>query len=211
MRCVLWSIGEIALQSIGNLHRCASTRKVFGTGFPAIAYASSEYHGVLRLFVNITQNTPSIGRLFVRRLRRTVKIRQTQPQSEDRLAPSAPTVEEYAASLSLDLSFQNLAHELEHLTSEYGSPTGAFLLAEENGAFVGCVGVRQFFAGTGEVKRLYVNPAARGRGVGRLLAEGIAAKELGYARLLLDALPVTHRGSYLWVFPAAGKRHSSRV
>ena len=118
-------------------------------------------------------------------------IRLRQPQSEDDWRRARQLVEEYAASLNVDLSFQNFEHELEHLASEYASPTGAFLLAEESGADLGCIGVRHFSSGIGEVKRLYVSPAARGRGVGRLLAEGIvaAAKEIGYARLRLDTLP----------------------
>ena len=100
-------------------------------------------------------------------------------------------IEEYAASLDVDLAFQNFAHELEHLTGEYAAPTGAFLLAVEQGAQLGCVGVRKFSDGVGEIKRLYVVPAARGRGVGGLLARGIVveAERLGYARLLLDTLP----------------------
>ena len=56
-----------------------------------------------------------------------------QPQSEEDWRQARQLIEEYAASLDLDLSFQNFAHELEHFTSEYASPTGAFLLAEEKG------------------------------------------------------------------------------
>lgn len=100
-------------------------------------------------------------------------------------------VEEYAASLDVDLSFQNFTHEVEHLATEYAAPTGVFLLAEENEFFVGCIGLRRFAAAVGEIKRLYVSPAGRGHGVGRFLVEGVlvAAKRLGYSRLVLDTLP----------------------
>lgn len=110
-------------------------------------------------------------------------------------------IEEYAASLNLDLSFQNFAHEMEHLAGEYSPPSGMFLLAERNAVSVGCAGVRRFSEGTGEIKRLYVIPAARGSGIGRLLAEGIvaAARELGYARLLLDTLPSMKEAQSLYV------------
>lgn len=123
-------------------------------------------------------------------------IRLIQPQSEQSWQQARLLIEQYAATLDLDLSFQNLAHELEHLKSEYAPPMGRFLLAEdlraaEDGVYLGCVGLRQFSDGVGEVKRLYTLPAARGRGIGRLLAEGIvaAARRIGYARLLLDTLP----------------------
>jgi len=119
-----------------------------------------------------------------------VTIRLVQPNSDDSWRQARQLIEEYAASLSIDLSFQNFTHELAHLTSEYAAPTGAFLLAEEDGIHFGCVGLRQFSDGVGEIKRLYVISTARGRGVGRLLAKGIvaAAKQLGYTRLLLDTL-----------------------
>ena len=40
-------------------------------------------------------------------------------------------VREYAASLDVDLSFQNFDQELQHFTTEYAAPTGAFILAED--------------------------------------------------------------------------------
>jgi GNAT superfamily N-acetyltransferase len=118
-------------------------------------------------------------------------IRLTQPRSEDQWRLARGLIEEYAASLNVDLCFQDLDHELAHLPEEYGPPGGAFLLAEENGACLGCIGLRRISDTIGEIKRLYLRPAARGRGAGRLLAEGIiaAAQRLGYARLRLDTLP----------------------
>lgn len=88
-------------------------------------------------------------------------------------------------------TFQNIAHELEHLATEYSLPVGAFFLAEEDGVDLGCVGVRRFHEGVGEIKRLYTAPAARGLGVGRLLAQRAidSGRQLGYHRLLLDTLP----------------------
>jgi GNAT superfamily N-acetyltransferase len=123
--------------------------------------------------------------------------------------PSAPAhwqearclVEAYAASLDLDLSFQNFDDEIERLPTEYGPPRGAFLLAEASGRAIGCVGLRAFDPTTGEIKRLYVDPAARGLGAGRALAEGIVARarEIGYARLVLDTLPSMSEARALYV------------
>lgn len=114
-----------------------------------------------------------------------------QPQSPERWREARRLIEEYAASLDLDLSFQGFEQEIEHLSSEYGPPAGAFFLAVENGQAIGCIGLHRFFEEVGEIKRLYVAPAGRGRGVARALVERVlnAARELGYRRLLLDTLP----------------------
>src|SRR3954454_15462115 len=94
---------------------------------------------------------------------------------------------EYAASLSFALDFQDFDRELALLPGPYAPPRGALLLIR--GA--GCVGLRPLDGTTCEMKRLYVRPAARGRGVGRLLAGAVIAeaRRLGYARMRLDSTP----------------------
>lgn len=110
-------------------------------------------------------------------------------------------VQEYAASLDVDLSFQNFAQELQHFTTEYGAPTGAFILAEDEGQYLACIGVRRFSDDSGEIKRLYVAPAARGRGLGRVLVARIivAAQQIGYRSLLLDTLPFMKEAQALYL------------
>jgi putative acetyltransferase len=94
---------------------------------------------------------------------------------------------EYAASLPFALDFQDFDRELAELPGAYAPPHGALLLAR--GA--GCVGLRPIDETTGELKRLYVRPSARGTGLGRRLAEAAVAeaRKLGYARLRLDTTP----------------------
>lgn len=110
-------------------------------------------------------------------------------------------VREYAASLNVDLSFQNFDQELQHFTSEYAAPKGAFILAEDAGQYLACIGLRQFSADVGEIKRLYVAPAARGRGLGRVLVERIitVARETGYRSVLLDTLPFMKEAQALYL------------
>jgi putative acetyltransferase len=129
-----------------------------------------------------------------------MSISLVQAQSEEQWRHARQLIEQYAASLDLDLSFQNLQHELEHLAGEYSPPTGAFLLAADQAQYLGCVGLRQFAAGVGEIKRLYALPAARGQHLGRLLAESIVtiARQRGYARLLLDTMPSMTRAQSLY-------------
>ena len=100
--------------------------------------------------------------------------------------------EEYIDSLGIDLSFQDVAAELAGLPGKYASPHGVVLLARDDaGMPLGCVALRPWTQpGTGEIKRLYVRPAARGQALGRRLAETVidGARRAGYTRLVLDTL-----------------------
>ena len=120
----------------------------------------------------------------------TISLAQASTSSDWRTARAM--IEEYAASLGVDLCFQGFAEEMEHIADEYSPPRGALLLAKEGEAVVGCVGLRPHGgAGDCEMKRMYVPPAGRGRGIGRRLAEAIVAeaRSRGYSRMLLDTLP----------------------
>jgi GNAT superfamily N-acetyltransferase len=72
--------------------------------------------------------------------------------------------------------------------AEMSPPSGRFLVVYVDGSPVGCGTVRRFDDATGEIKRMYVRPEGRGRGVARrILAElEEAAREIGYARIVLD-------------------------
>ena len=97
----------------------------------------------------------------------------------------------YAAWLGVDLGFQGFGDEMASLPGAYAAPEGRLYFATVDGAPAGCVGLRRFSEGICEMKRLYVDPARRGLGVGRMLVLAAirAAKELGYRRITLDTLP----------------------
>jgi putative acetyltransferase len=100
-------------------------------------------------------------------------------------------IEEYAASLDFDLAFQGFDRELRSLETEYGPPHGCFVLAAFEDAWIGCGGLRRLSESACEMKRLYVTPRGRGHGAGRAVARAliVAARDLGYQRVLLDTMP----------------------
>ena len=98
---------------------------------------------------------------------------------------------EYAATLSVDLCFQNFDKELQDIDIQYGKPSGALMLVMQDGKAIGCGAVRKLEGKVGELKRMYLRPDARGLGIGsKLLSKCFeAARRLGYDTLRLDTLP----------------------
>lgn len=89
--------------------------------------------------------------------------------------------EDYQADIQVDLCFQSFAEELAGLPGRYE----LVLLADG-----GCVALRPYAAGVVELKRLFVYPEARGRGLGaELMRQAIEwARARGYARIKLDTI-----------------------
>ncbi|MFO1160190.1 MAG: GNAT family N-acetyltransferase [Reyranellaceae bacterium] len=104
---------------------------------------------------------------------------------------------EYAESLGVTLAHEGLEAELADLPGKYASPGGALLLARgDDGTPAGAVALLKISPEIGEMKRLYVRPAFRGKrttdgvSIGRALAEGIVdkARSQGYRRVRLDTI-----------------------
>lgn len=101
---------------------------------------------------------------------------------------------EYAASLQIDLSFQDIEAELARLPGEYAPPSGQLMLAMSGDVVAGCGALRPLpgcdYPNACEMKRLYVRPSFRRSGLGRQLAQALfdEAQRCGYSSVLLDTL-----------------------
>ena len=125
--------------------------------------------------------------------------------SPEHIAQARALFLEYAQWLKVDLCFQGFSAELAGLPGDYAPPRGRLLLVGAHDRAFGCIALRPLDADaqqattaprTGEVKRLYVQPAQRGQRWGHRLGEALIAeaRAIGYLELKLDTLA--------WMAPA---------
>ncbi len=135
-----------------------------------------------------------MARVAAKRGVKAPRVELRQPATDGELASTAEIFREYAASLDVDLCFQNFADELASLPGEYAAPDGHLLLAYVDGELAGCGALRRFEdaddANACEMKRLYVRPSYRRFGLGRVLAQALLdeGRRAGYSAMLLDTL-----------------------
>ncbi len=98
---------------------------------------------------------------------------------------------EYSRSLDVDLCFQNFSAELLSLPGDYAPPTGALFVWGPSQTPHACVAIHRWGDDAAEMKRLFVRPAAGGRGLGEALAQAALAwaGTAGCRRVVLDTLP----------------------
>ena len=97
---------------------------------------------------------------------------------------------EYEQFLGVDLSFQKFEEELAGLPGKYAPPHGQLLMAVDGRDVAGCVALRNLGDGVCEMKRLFVRPQYRARGIGRRLVQAIVHEAVGldYGLMRLDTL-----------------------
>lgn len=123
-----------------------------------------------------------------------VEVQLLSPQSPEWLEATRDIFRDYAASLAIDLCFQDFDSELANLPGEYAPPQGHLLLAVIDGQVAGCGALRPLpesdHANACEMKRLFVRPAFRRFGLGRQLVQALLdeARRAGYSVVLLDTL-----------------------
>ena len=98
---------------------------------------------------------------------------------------------EYVAWIGLDLAFQEIDAELDGLPGDYAPPRGALFVAVDGDRYLAMIALRPIDHTVAEMKRLYVRPDARGRGLARRLIAQLCeeARRLHYTEVRLDTLP----------------------
>jgi len=112
------------------------------------------------------------------------------------LAEARARIVEYGRSIAdvaaCSLEHQKFDQEIETLPSRYAPPRGRLLIAVLDGRPAGCIALRpldELGPDVCEMKRMYVRPDARRRGLGRLMIERLLAEaqEIGYGVMKLDS------------------------
>jgi GNAT superfamily N-acetyltransferase len=114
----------------------------------------------------------------------------TQAESPAQIAQARELFLEYAQSLGFSLCFQGFDHELATLPGDYAPPEGRLLLAYYDAQVAACAALHKLEPGICEMKRLYLRPQFRGKGLGRALADRVIseARQIGYHRMRLDTV-----------------------
>ena len=99
-------------------------------------------------------------------------------------------IQEYQSFLGVDLCFQKFETELANPFSKYSPPKGIVLLGYWDGEICACGALQDLGAAICELKRIYVRPAFRRRGIARSISEYLMrrASELSYQKARLDTL-----------------------
>jgi len=114
----------------------------------------------------------------------------SQAESPSQIAQARELFLEYEKALGISLCFQGFEQELAGLPGGYAPPAGRLLLGLYHGELSGCVALHALEPEIGEMKRLYLRPAFRGKGLGQTMVDAIVeeARTIGYRRLRLDTI-----------------------
>ena len=115
-------------------------------------------------------------------------------RSEGDFEAAVKLFRQYAAEIPIALDFQNFEEELQQLQNVYAETLGGIILCKQNNIYIGCAGIRKLNADTAELKRMWISPTARGKGLGeKILNAAVAlAKIKNYKAIVLDTLDDMH-------------------
>lgn len=121
-------------------------------------------------------------------------------KSEEQIEAVRQLLWTYGNSRNFDSALGDYDTELAELPGKYNPPEGLLLLASVEGKPAGCIAYRKIGTDICEMKRMYVSPEHRGKGIGKKLAETLIdrAKVAGYTKMNLDTHPTMHTALSLY-------------
>ncbi len=134
------------------------------------------------------------------------EVRLRRIESPDDLAPANELAREFGDWATKEIRVQlgivvptGADHPIEVL-DELLAAGGRLYVAEVDGVAVGVGGLRRLTETTGEIKRMFVRPTARGLGVGRAIVERLIddARVLGFETIYLESASFMHSAHTLY-------------
>ncbi|MBE8991259.1 GNAT family N-acetyltransferase [Nostoc sp. LEGE 12450] len=103
---------------------------------------------------------------------------------------------QFGINLDVNTFFEQYMTQLH----EFIPPSGRLLLAQYEAQIVGCACLRKIGEDVGEIKRMYVSPEFRRKGIGRALLGTIVnkASSIGYSKIRLDSAPFAKEAHTLY-------------
>jgi len=132
-------------------------------------------------------------------------LRLVSVQSTEHLEEVRQLFREYEKNIGVDLCFQNFAEEVKQLPGAYSEPAGVLLLALYEDKPAACCALREAkhspYPKAAELKRLFVRPDFRGKGIARKLVTAILRRAVakGYECVVLDTLKTMSEAQTLYV------------
>lgn len=106
----------------------------------------------------------------------------------------------FSQELNISFDINTFLDQYMAQLHEFMPPEGRLLLGQYKGRIAGCACLRQIGEGVAEVKRMYVRPKFRQKGIGRALLENLIyeAANIGYSKLVLDTAPFAQEAQALY-------------
>jgi len=106
----------------------------------------------------------------------------------------------FSQKFNINIDVNTFSDQYLTQLDEFLPPSGRLLLGKYEEQIAGCLCLRKINQDIGEIKRMYVKPKFRRKGIGRALLQGIIneATDLGYSKIRLDTAPYAKEAHTLY-------------